>query len=120
RILAEGAEAERLAVPRPGAERGLRHRPGREAEGDREPADLGAHVRRRAVVAGRVLGVTGDDGVARRARRALVRAAVALAGRRVADRARLDTRVVRAHTARTVAARHARDDCQAAHRSGTA
>src|SRR5947199_133185 len=90
RVLAEGAEDERLAVPRPRAERGLRRRPGREREGDREPADLGTHVRRRAVVARRVLGVPADDGIARRARRALVRAAVAEVRRRVADRARLD------------------------------
>jgi len=87
RILAEGAEDERLAVPRPRAERGLRRRPGRKREGDRQPADLGAHVRRRAVVARRVLGVPGERGVARRARRALVRAAVTQSGRRVADRA---------------------------------
>src|SRR5207244_1274129 len=90
RILAEAAEDERLAVPRPRAERGPRRRPSREGEGDREPADLGAHVRRRAIVARRVLGVTGDNGVTRRARCSLVRAAVALHGRRVADRARLD------------------------------
>src|SRR3989442_8928704 len=51
RILAEAEEDLRLAVPRPRAEGGLRRRPGREAEGDREPADLGTHVRRRAIVA---------------------------------------------------------------------
>src|SRR3989442_689886 len=40
RILAEGAEDLRLAVPQPRDERGLRHRPRRDGERDPEPDDL--------------------------------------------------------------------------------
>src|SRR5207244_9443645 len=107
--------------------RGLRRSPRGQRERDRQPADVPATVGRRAVVAGRVevqrvaglrprtiarhlpnsAGLGGGGralpqvGGGRRAGRALVRPAVALAGGRVADRAGLDRRIRRAAPART-------------------
>src|SRR5207249_1686174 len=111
RVFAEAAKDARLAVPCSRAERGLRRRPGREAEGDRERADLGARVRRRAVVARRV--GAGQGRGPWRARGALVRPAVAPQRRRVTDRARLDGGVMRAHGAWTASVRDARETGQA-------
>src|SRR5947199_248057 len=73
-------------------DRGLRDRARIEHEGDRQGADV-AGGRGRTVVAGRIVAI--DRGVARRAGEAVVGAAVARVGGRIADRAGLDEGLAR-------------------------